>query len=273
MTTVSNPDAVGVTDTRERILNAAYPLFARQGIRNVTIEQILENAALNAETFTHHFESKDELAAACLQLHEREWTVGTIEAGARARGESPEECLLAVFDVLDEWFARDDHESFVFTKVLLELGKDHPLGAASARHLVHLRDMVARMADAAQLTDPGSFALSFHILMKGAILAALEGDRAAARRAKTMVTLLIKEFTPPMRAIPLLQVAETDDLNEWLVLDDMWERGEPAAAIIRNETDGTYYYPNTAEFARVGPHPSLDDAFRSFRDDAYPELW
>ena len=43
------------------------------------------------------------------------------------------------------------------------------------------------------LRDPASFAHSWHILMKGSIVSAAEGDLEAARRAQSIGRLLIDE--------------------------------------------------------------------------------
>jgi hypothetical protein len=45
----------------------------------------------------------------------------------------------------------------------------------------------------AELRDPDQFAHSWHILMKGSIVAAGEGDREAAMRAQAMGRLLIEQ--------------------------------------------------------------------------------
>jgi hypothetical protein len=44
----------------------------------------------------------------------------------------------------------------------------------------------------AGLRDPEEFARSWHILMKGAIVQAAEGDRGAAKRAQEMARALIE---------------------------------------------------------------------------------
>ena len=51
-----------------------------------------------------------------------------------------------------------------------------------------------RFADEAGLRDTVSFGWSWHILMKGSIVAAAEGDLLAARRSKSMARLLIEEY-------------------------------------------------------------------------------
>jgi AcrR family transcriptional regulator len=179
---------------RERILDAAYELFSRRGIRAVGINEVIERAGVATATLYRHFPSKDSLVLAYLDLRERRWTEGFVEAGALQRGSNPEERLLAIFDVLDEWFYRDDFESGSFIKVLLELGPDHPAGGASVRHLGQIRAIVRRLADEAGLRDTDSFARSWHILMEGSIVVAAEGDLDAAKRGKAMARLLIDQY-------------------------------------------------------------------------------
>jgi hypothetical protein len=43
------------------------------------------------------------------------------------------------------------------------------------------------------LRDPEAFALSWHMLMKGSIVQAAEGDRDAAKRAQALGHLLIEQ--------------------------------------------------------------------------------
>src|SRR5918996_6166721 len=178
---------------RERLLETAYTLFSRRGIRDVGIDEVIKRAGVAKATLYKHFPSKDALVVAFLERRERLWTLDWVEAEARSRGSTPEECLLAIFDLFDEWFHRDDFEGCSFINVLLEMGARHPAGQASAGHLENIRSIVTRLAAEADLADPFSFAHSWHILMKGSIVAAAEGDVAAASRAKSMAALLIAQ--------------------------------------------------------------------------------
>jgi AcrR family transcriptional regulator len=182
------------SSARERILDAAYELFSQRGVRGVGVNEVIERAGVATATLYRHFPSKDSLVLAFLDLREQRWTKDLIEAGAIRRGSNPEERLLAIFDVLDEWFHRDDFESGSFIKVLLELGPDHPAGGASVRHLEQIRAIVRRLAEEAGLRDTDSFARSWHILMEGSIVVAAEGDAQAARRGKAMARLLIDHY-------------------------------------------------------------------------------
>ena len=179
---------------RERILDAAYELFSRRGIQAVGVNEVTERAGVATATLYRHFPSKDNLVLAFLNLREQRWTKDFVEAGAMRRGSNPEERLLAIFDVLDEWFHRDDFEAGSFMKVLLELGPEHPAGGASVWHLEQIRSIVRRLAEEAGLHDTDSFARSWHILMEGSIVVATEGDTRAAQRGKSMARLLIDQY-------------------------------------------------------------------------------
>jgi AcrR family transcriptional regulator len=182
------------SSARERILGSAYELFSRRGIRAVGIDEVVERAAVAKATLYRHFPSKDDLVLAFLERREQIWTRELVEAGARARGATPEERLLAIFDVFDEWFQRDDFEGCSFVNVLLETAdRNHRIGVASAGHLENIRSIVRTLAEEAGLRDPAAFSLSWHILMKGSIVQAAEGDREAAQRAKSIARLLLDD--------------------------------------------------------------------------------
>ncbi len=131
---------------------------------------------------------------AFLQQREQVWTRDWVASQARRRGETPEEQLLAIFDLFHEWFQKEDFEGCSFINVLLETNdRGHPVGRASAAHLENIRTVLRTLAEEAGLREPEQFAHSFHILMKGSIVAAGEGDREAARRVQAMARLLIEQ--------------------------------------------------------------------------------
>ena len=182
---------------RERILEAAYELFSKRGIHAVGTEEILERADVARATLYRHFGSKEELVLAFLQRREQRWTREFVEAEARRRGSTPRERLLAIFDVFDEWFHRTDFEGCSFINVLLETAdRSLPVGKASAEHLEYIRSIVRTLAEEAGVPDGGSFARSWHILMKGSIVTAGEGDVLAAQRARTMAEDLLDKHLP-----------------------------------------------------------------------------
>jgi AcrR family transcriptional regulator len=184
------PDSRVDRGPRERLLDTAYELFSRRGIRGVGIEEVIERAGVAKATLYRHFPSKDALVLAFLELREQHWTRDLLEVQTGAHA-SPRERLLAIFDVLDERIHSEDFDAYLFFNALLEMGADHPAGRASVRHVENIRSIVRQLADEAELRDPDAFARSWHILMKGSIVAAAEGDLDAAQRAKAMGRSLI----------------------------------------------------------------------------------
>jgi AcrR family transcriptional regulator len=187
------PKAPATSQARRRILEAAYELFSTRGIRSVGIEEVIDQAGVAKATLYRHFRTKDDLVLAFLDQREQAWTREFVEAEARRRGATPEERLLAIFDVFDEWFRQETFEACSFINVLLELGADHPAGKACIAHLDNIRTVVRELAEEAGLRKPRSFARSWHILMKGSIISAAEGDVDAAKRAKALGRLLIAQ--------------------------------------------------------------------------------
>lgn len=221
-----------MTQLRERIISAAYPLLLERGVRGVTEGQVQSAAGVGPLEFSEEFASWEEVAGECLAKRQREWTVGLVEAGVRDLSTTPEGKLLAIFDILGEWFQRADYEACTFVKVLMEVGKEHSLGQASIAYLLGVRRIVADLALEAQLRDVDEFASSWDILMKGAIISALEGDPKAAARAKSMAKDLIARHRA-LLSFAVSRPSEPADLNTF----DDWE-------LLEEETDG----PTTITF-------------------------
>ncbi len=190
-------DVATTPSARERILCAAYELFGRRGIRAVGTDEVIARAGVAKATLYRHFATKNDLVLAVLERREQLWTHGLIKEQSGLLGDTPEEKLLAIFDVMHEWFqSRDGYEGCSFINVLLELGAEHPAGRASVAHIDNVRDIVRQRALAAGLTDVEDFASSWHILMKGAIILAAVGDLEAAHRAQKMARSLIQQHKP-----------------------------------------------------------------------------
>ncbi len=194
MTETIEPDRGVKTGARERILETAYELFSRRGVRDVGVDEVVDCAEVAKATLYRHFRSKDDLVLAFLERREQRWTKEWVEAEARRRGSTPEERLLAIFDLFDEWFRRKDFEGCSFINILLEVAdREHPINRASVLHLANIRTVLRTLADEAGLRDPDAFVRSWHILMKGSIVSAAEGDVDAAQRAKVMARLLLDQ--------------------------------------------------------------------------------
>jgi AcrR family transcriptional regulator len=189
--TARKPRTRDAVKPRDRLLDAAYDLFAANGVNQVGIDAILARSGCAKASLYGNFASKTDLAIAFLDRREAVWTRGWLEAEIASRAAAPAERLLAIFDVFDAWFRKADFEGCSFVNVLLESSADSPVRRAAAEHLSKIRAIIRRLARAANLREPEKFAQAWHMLMKGSIVSACEGNRNAARDAKRAARLII----------------------------------------------------------------------------------
>ena len=185
---------MAATSGRERILETAYELFSRHGTRAVGVDRIIAESGAAKMTLYRNFASKDELILAFLQRREERWTRAWLQAEAEARADTPAGRLLAIFDVFGEWFAREDFEGCSFINVMLEAADPgDPIHRAGAAYLAGIRNFLEGLAREAGIADAEGFARKWHILMKGSIVAAAEGDRDAARRGREIGEVVLEQ--------------------------------------------------------------------------------
>jgi len=183
------PGAAG-GDARERILATAHELFMRHGLVAVGVDRIVDEAGVAKTTLYRHFGSKDGLAVAVLLRHEELWTRKWLEPEAVRLASAPGGSPVAIFDALDEWFGQADYEGCLFINALLET-RDHssPVRQAAVDAIEHVYDVVQRLLEEAGIPDSEALAHQIQIIMRGCIVAAVEGrvdavehGRAAAQR-------------------------------------------------------------------------------------------
>ena len=185
-------ESAPIVTARERILTTAYELFSTRGIQAVGVDAIITDSDVARQTLYRHFNSKQELVLAFLERREQVWTDGWLRREVEQRASDPRERLLAIFDVFDAWFRRPDFEGCSFINVMLEYPDPvDPIHQAAVRYLARIRDFLGELACGAGIADTEGFARRWHILMKGSIVAAGEGDEDAAQRAREIGRLLL----------------------------------------------------------------------------------
>jgi AcrR family transcriptional regulator len=185
-------DGRPLLDARERILQTAYELFTRHGIRAVGVDTIVARSGVAKMTLYRHYPSKDELALEFLRRR-REFSLGW-QAEVASRNLSPAESLLAVFDALDKWYRQPDYAGCPVVKTVLEVEEaGHPLRAAAEEHFAAVRLFLQQLAEQAGVRDPQHIARLWHMLMLGSIVAACAGDLQAAPRAKEAARAILAQ--------------------------------------------------------------------------------
>ena len=179
---------------RERLLDAAYQLFAVRGVGQVGVDTIVAKSGCAKSSLYNNFSSKEALALAFLDRREELWTREWLESEVRRRATEPRERLLAIFDVFDGWFRSAGFEGCSFINVLLESELMSPVRKASEEHLAKIRSIIRGFAEEAGLAEPEDFAQIWHMLMKGSIVSAGEGNKEAARQAKRAGRLVLQSW-------------------------------------------------------------------------------
>lgn len=179
---------------REHLVETAMRLFGRDGFRATGVDRILDEAGVAKMTLYNHFKSKDDLILEVLSRRGdgfRRWLAEEVAA----RAATPRERLLAVFDVLDEWFHQPGFRGCTFVNAAAEFGAaDAPPHRVAAEHKHRVGAYLRDLAASAGAADPARLAEELMLLIEGAIsLAHVAGRKSAARRAQTVARRLIDD--------------------------------------------------------------------------------
>lgn len=186
-------------DTRERILFTALDLFHAHGFHAVGLDRILADVGVTKTTFYNHFESRDALICEAIGLRDT-WDQAAFERRVKERaGYAPRDMLLAMFDVLDEWFTHEDFHGCIFLHACAEFPSPlDPIHRAAARHYAVSHETITKMAEAAGAADPEELARSWSLLLQGAITHRMVAhENRAARVAKALAERLLEDALRP----------------------------------------------------------------------------
>lgn len=185
--------------TKERLISVGMDLFYQHGFQSVGLDRILSEVGITKTAFYKHFESKDDLIVAVLEARDRqdmaEWTAYFLERG----GDDPKRQLLAVFDLLDDWFGKPDFRGCLFMNAATEFpSPNDPIHQKAAAHAAHLQSQLRRFAEAAGARDPDALSRQVMLLVTGAISARhANGDANAAATARSTAEVLIERHCAP----------------------------------------------------------------------------
>lgn len=182
---------------RDRILAVARALFYQRGIHAVGVDAIAEAAGTNKMTLYRHFNSKDELVAACLRQAasdaDAEW-----DAIAAAHPGDPRGELVAWLQHVGEWFIAESGRGCALVNAAVELpDPDHPARQVVREHKSAVRDRLARLCRDAGVRDPEAVASEVFLICEGARVTAQSlGSDEPLRRVPMLLNDLIERNTP-----------------------------------------------------------------------------
>ena len=183
---------------RDRLVGVAMALFYYHGISPIGLDRILAEAGVSKTTFYKHFESKDELVVATIEMRDA-WQM---DAWARAVevlvGEDARDQLMGVLDVLDLIINEPSFRGCQFINAAAEFpNPSDPIHRAAVRHKQGNSNWFRDLAERAGASDPEAFADGYTMLFEGALVLRQVHDRDdAAKAARPHFQRLIDEFVP-----------------------------------------------------------------------------
>ncbi len=193
------PTAPKCHQTRQKLIEIGRDLFYRYGFQSVGLDRIVKQADLTKTTFYNHFDSKEELIQEVIEYHEgqirSEFSAGVLKHG----GDDPQQRILAVFDVLQQFFAEQEFKGCMLINVVLVFpDPNDPIHQTAVRNKTLITVFFAALAKAAGLPQPDAFATKLHMLMDGAIISrhAFDDQNAAATGKQLAAALLFAELQP-----------------------------------------------------------------------------
>ena len=184
--------------TRQRILDAAYLLFRRKGYTRVSMDGIAAATTVTKRTLYYHFDSKDQLLAAVLEM-QHDLALAAFRTFADNLSGSAENIIETMFRDLAVWSDKPRWAGSGFTRLAVELADlpGHPARAIARRHKAMLEAHLAELFAKANIAHARERAREVWLLSEGAIsLILVHRDSSYAAAAAQAAKKLIQDRRP-----------------------------------------------------------------------------
>ncbi|MBS2533073.1 TetR/AcrR family transcriptional regulator [Catenulispora sp. NF23] len=186
-----NPSA-----TRARILDTATSLFYERGVHAVGVNEIAAAAGASKLSLYRYFPSKAELVRAMLTEHSDRIHAWLARKTALAAASGPDR-VLAVFDVLTEWFAQPGYHGCAIVNGVTDTRADPEVAAIARAHLHRYLDLLEDLLAGLAVADPETLARQLLLLIEGAsVVVTIEGTTDAGADARKAAAALLRAATP-----------------------------------------------------------------------------
>lgn len=186
---------------RERLLSVGADLFLERGIHAVSVDALAGEACVTKRTVYQHFPGKDALVAQALEQRGEVWRAW-FDAELDRRGATPEQQLLAMFDVVADEISAGGYRGCRFVNAAAELPDPaHPARAVASAHKAAVLALIARRVGQLRTSQPDLLARQLKVLLEGAITTALvDPSPQAARDARLAAAALLAHASCEPRA-------------------------------------------------------------------------
>jgi AcrR family transcriptional regulator len=159
----------------------------------VGIDQILTDVGISKTAFYKHFESKEDLMLAALEM-QNGWLQETFRTMIRERG-GPTAIgqLHAAFDVVERLMESEDFQGCIFVNAAMEFPLQHePAHVLASENKRSVEDILFALAVEAGATDPRGLAQELCLVIEGAyVTRVVTGNKRTIDIARRIANLVI----------------------------------------------------------------------------------
>jgi AcrR family transcriptional regulator len=164
----------------EKLLLAARRLFCRAGIHATGISRILEEAGVARRSLYTHYGSKENLLKAVLDTEASMWFHWFDQDLPHLKC-SPPERILALFDLLEIWFEKEDFFGCIFVNAVAEHEKDSGwVRDMAGRYRDQIIDRLRALVVESGTRDPDMLTQKLGLIIEGAIITAMVTQKSKA---------------------------------------------------------------------------------------------
>ncbi|KOP28165.1 hypothetical protein AMR41_01815 [Hapalosiphon sp. MRB220] len=183
------------SDLKKKVLITAADLFYRKGVHNVGVNEIAATSEVAKMTLYKYFPSKDQLIVEVMRYRSEEWQHWFRESMNKREG-TPVERLLAIFDVMEEWFSNSDFQKCPFSTTAAELAStNHPALQFCIEPMTASYSFLLRLSEEAKIHNYQEFTQYVILLIGGCtMIANLQGKSAgiaALESARKAASILV----------------------------------------------------------------------------------
>lgn len=181
---------------REDIIKTAITLFSEHGYHGTGVDMIMHASKVSKKTLYTYFRSKDELILATLQYYDGLFRNNFMKQVEKLAS-TPEDKLLAMFDVAKIWFMQDNFFGCMFINAIGEYSEsDTPIRQICKHFKLQMRGFIKELCIEANTKNPDALADELALLLEGAIVTAqVNNQPQAALTAKNAATTIIRQYS------------------------------------------------------------------------------
>lgn len=163
----------GKIPVEEKILRTARRLFCQAGIHATGVARILEEAGVSRRSLYTHYGSKDNLLKAVFEAEANIW-FRWFDLELPQMSCLPTERVLAVFDLMQDWFDSEDFFGCVFINAVAEHEKCNSwVQEVANQHREKITAKLLAMVAASGAKNPVIVTEKLNLLIDGTIVAAM----------------------------------------------------------------------------------------------------